>query len=194
MNQPEMSLDNQPSASMPEFDISGEWVGDYSQSDRRSPIRATLQQEGQRLSGTMVDLRTSSDRSLFDAVAEAGLPPGTDEQIDEQVRRLLQANDKEPIRARAVLPEQSLLNGQVRGRSVRFTKIYQGQHIVGYQLGDRGIAQVIERHAVEYSGRLAVDGQSIQGQWTIHDPQSPKGLLTGGFVLRRETATPVHET
>ncbi len=89
------SLDPEPEA----YDVTGDWVGDYSQHDRRSPIQAVLQQTGQELTGTMTDLRTVSDQSLFEAAAEAGLPPGSDERIDEQVRRLLQATDKEPVRA-----------------------------------------------------------------------------------------------
>ena len=167
------------------FDVTGEWEGHYTQHDDKRPIKAVLSQEGNRISGTMTDVQTETERSLFDATVEAGLPPGSDEKIDEQIRQMMPAAGNEPIRVKAILPGQSQLDGIVEGGFVRFTKVYLGQHFVGYQVGDKGIGHVIEGHSVQYSGRLSGNGKTIEGNWTIHQPRVPKGYFEGMFVLRK---------
>ena len=133
----------------------------------------------------MTDVQTETERSLFDATAEAGLPPGSDEKIDEQIRQMMPGAGNEPIRAKSILPGQSQLDGIVEGSFARFTKVYQGQHFVGFQVGDKDIGHVIEGHSVQYSGRISGDGTQIEGNWTIHQPKVPKGYIEGMFVLRK---------
>src|SRR3990172_7287879 len=64
------------------IDLTGQWEGHYQQHDVKYPIRATLEQHGDRLTGTMQDGVTEFTRSVFDAALLAGLPPGADEQIE----------------------------------------------------------------------------------------------------------------
>ena len=165
--------------------LTGEWEGYYTQSGRRRAIRATVVQDGDRISGTMLDAETDFDRSLFDAAREAGLPPGSDETIDASLRRLHPAVGGGPIRAKSRLPADSRLEGSVDGDRVTFTKTYKGEHFIGYQVGDREIGSAREGHSVEYWGRITEDGNRIEGRWTIYSTESPKGFLDGTFLLER---------
>ena len=165
--------------------VTGVWEGHYTQHNDKCSIRASLTQDGDRVSGTMMDVQTETDRSLFDAAIEAGLPPGSDEKLDEQIRQIAPEAGNEAIRAKMILPEQSQLDGIIEGRYVRFTKVYQGEHFTGFQVGDKIVGDVIENHSVQYSGRLSGDGLKIEGQWTIYQPEAPKGYIDGMFVLRK---------
>jgi hypothetical protein len=148
-------------------------------------ISAVISQAESRLAGTMRDWETEIDRSLFDAALEAGLPPGADEQIEEQLRRLHPAERKAPIRSKSRLPADSTIEGTVRGPFVTFTKTYQGQHFTGYQIGDREVGWTAENHAVRYSGRIEAGGNRIEGVWTISQPGSPHRPVQGPFWLER---------
>jgi hypothetical protein len=165
-------------------DLSGAWEGYYKQHGERRPIAATISQTGAQISGSMEDLDTEFDQSLFDAALEAGLPPGSDEQIDKQLRQLYPQAGRRPIRSKSRLPNQSVIRGIVRGHYVDFVKAYQGEHFCGYQMGDEEIGHVIERHCVQYKGRIGEAGKRIEGTWTIvargsgHAHQGP-------FVLER---------
>lgn len=166
-------------------DITGEWHGHYAQHSDKRPIKASITQEGDRLFGTMVDVHTETERSLFAAAAEAGLPPGADEKMDEQIRQLLPDAGNEPIRGKAILPDHSLLEGTVSGSFVRFKKAYQGQHFVGFEVGEQRVGWMIEEHCVHYSGRLSDDGMAITGNWTILEPETGRANAQGSFVLQR---------
>ena len=71
------------------FCITGDWEGHYTQHSDKRLIKAHFVQQGNQISGTMTDLHTESELSLFKASAEAGLPPGADEKIEEQIRQFL---------------------------------------------------------------------------------------------------------
>jgi hypothetical protein len=166
-------------------DLSGDWEGCYMQSGASRRITAVISQAGNRITGTMRDWETEFDRSLFDAALEAGLPPGTDEQIEEQLRRLHPADRKSPIRSRSRLPTDSIIEGTIQGHFVAFTKTYQGEHFTGYQIGGREVGWTAENHAVRYSGRIEAEGNRIEGVWTICPPSSPPRALQGPFWLER---------
>ncbi|MHC4177707.1 MAG: hypothetical protein ACYSWU_09375 [Planctomycetota bacterium] len=166
-------------------DLSGDWQGCYMQSGAARRISAVIVQTGERITGTMQDWETESERSLFDVALEAGLPPWADEQIDAQLRRLHPAEGKSPIRSKSRLPSESVLEGTVRGGFVTFTKTYHGQHFSGYQIGGQEVGWTAENHAVRYSGRIEGDGNRIEGVWTISDPDSPQKTIQGPFWLER---------
>jgi hypothetical protein len=171
-----------------DFDLSaltGEWHGCYQQHQHQRRIVASLVQDGDRISGQMRDLDANTSESLSDAVANAGLAPGADEQIDEQIRKILPEAGREPIITRSVLPTESVLDGTVNGDVVRFTKAYQGQSFHGYEIGERGIGYATPGHSVEYTGRLSRDRKRIIGQWMIYQKDSSHGFLNGTFELIR---------
>lgn len=166
-------------------DLSGDWEGCYMQSGAARKITAVISQTGERITGTMRDWETEFERSLFDAALEAGLPPGADEQIDAQLRRLHPAAGKALIRSKSRLPSDSRLEGTVRGHFVAFTKTYEGQHFSGYQIGSQEVGWTAENHAVRYSGRIEGAGNRMEGVWTISDPDSPQKAVQGPFWLER---------
>jgi hypothetical protein len=168
-------------------DLSGDWTGCYVQSGAARKISAVISQAENRLTGTMRDSETEFDRSLFDAALEAGLPPGADEQIEEQLRRLHPADRKTPIRSKSRLPADSTIEGTVQGPFVTFTKTYQGQLFSGYQVGDREVGWTAENHAVRYSGRIEAGGNRIEGVWTISQPGSAHRPVQGPFWLERDS-------
>jgi hypothetical protein len=165
--------------------ISGDWIGHYEQHHARSRIAATLVQDGARISGYMRDLDTERTNSLYEATVNAGLPPGADERLDEQIRNMVPNAGGDSIIVRSILPTDSVLMGTLNNGFVRFTKSYQGESFHAYEIGTKGISCKTPGHAVEYSGRLSLDRLKITGIWTIYQKEAPRGVIDGGFELVR---------
>lgn len=167
--------------------LSGRWTGHYYQHDQLHPIEAELVQKGATLAGLMRDLMTDRDASVFEAAAEAGLPPGADEQIVAKIRAMVPEETGGQVRFITHLPTDSLLEGTVEGRNVKFLKSYQGVAFNGYRLGE---SLVVNEHlglAVHYEGRLSLDGGKIEGSWWI-DANREMGVkrVHGEFTLNAE--------
>ena len=165
--------------------LTGEWVGYYKQRGRQRGISASIVQDGDQISGTMTDTETDVEVPLPDAVREAALPPGADETIDKQVREAIPGETGEKVRAKSVLPSESSLSGTVDGNNIWFVKAYQGQHFVGYRLGEKAVGQVIEQHSVEYFGQVLKGGTVIEGRWVICESAAPAALSQGSFRLQK---------
>ena len=169
------------------IDITGRWVGAYSQHGREHPITTIFAQVDEHLQGKMTDGDTQFERSLFEAALEAGLPPGADEQIEVELRKQYPDAPRGPIRAATRLPELSVLEGSVTGRTVRFVKRYLGEHFSGWKIGDRLIGTTEEAHRVNYTGTLSDDGDTLEGQWWIEaGPKKPAPRSGGSFRLSRQ--------
>jgi len=171
------------------IDLTGQWEGHYQQHDVKYPIRATLEQHGDRLTGTMQDGVTEFTRSVFDAALLAGLPPGADEQIEEQLRRLHPDIGNAPIRSKSRLPSESALEGTSHEDSVYLVKTYQGECFGGFEVKGKEVGWTKEQHAVEYRGRIEGGGVRIIGFWTIPRSGSAGGVQQGEFLLKRAQAT-----
>jgi len=165
--------------------LSGQWIGHYRQGGQEHEIRADLLHEGDQLGGTMNDSDTESDRSIFEATLEAGLPPGSDELIVARLREKYPESLQEPIRIVSHLPAQSVLQGRVKNRVVTFTKTYQGEHFAGIRVGKEYIGTRISEHQVQFRGELSADGQVLHGIWWIEASQPGERRLQGQFELRR---------
>src|SRR5689334_21894162 len=109
----------------------------------------------------MRDGHPDRECSVFEATAEAGLPPGADEQIEARLRAMVPDGPSGPIRYVSHLPSQSVLEGRRTGRTVRFLKTYRGPAFGGYRVGDVLIGVERADHAVHYEGRLGDDGRTI---------------------------------
>jgi hypothetical protein len=129
--------------------------------------------------------------TVFEATAEAGLPPGADEQIEARLREIVPDSRSGPIRYVSHLPPESILEGQCTGRTVRFLKTYQGTSFGGYRVGDKLVGIERADHAVHYEGRLSADGLVINGRWWIEaDPESGTRRAAGEFCLRSSQGKP----
>src|SRR3712207_4037886 len=95
------------------LDLTGRWAGHYWQHGQPRPITADLAHAGGRLTGTMWDGETEFEQSVFEAAAEAGLPPGDDERIVARLRELFPGS-RDPVRSATRLPANSVLEGDVR--------------------------------------------------------------------------------
>ncbi len=167
--------------------LTGVWIGHYSQNNRPSPITAEFSHEGDRLTGSMSDGVTDRTSSVFEVASEAGLAPGADERIVASLRELLPDEPLAPISYVSHLPPGSLLAGSVEGPRVGFVKTYQGTAFGGYKVGDRFVVQEDDAHRVNYRGTVAADGQEIEGRWWIDpDPETGSARVEGSFTLRRE--------
>ena len=153
----------EPSPASDDTNLTGTWVGDYSQHSRPSPITAELVHSGDRLTGSMWDGTPDRTSTVFEVAAEEGLPPGADEQIVARLREMFPDAPSSEIRYVTHLPPESALEGRVRGSTVTFLKTYRGDHFSGYKVGDRLVGHRVSGHAVQYSGRLSPDGMEIEG-------------------------------
>ena len=176
---------------MPAPDLSGRWVGCYRQQGRDYPITADFVHAGEHLSGSMRDGHPDRECSVFEATAEAGLPPGADEWIEARLREMVPDPRSGPIWYVSQLPPESILEGRCTGRTVRFRKTYRGTSFGGYRVGDRFVGMRREGHAVDYEGRLSADGRVIEGRWWIEaDPGIGARRTEGEFCLRRSRGEP----
>src|SRR5262249_13192799 len=148
---------------------------------------ADLVQSAERLTGMMHDLQPEIDQSVSESALEAGLPPGSDEQIVARLREMVPQSETAPVRHVTKLPENSTIEGWVRGRTVSWMKTYQGIHFGGYRVGDTLVGMQVENHRVQYEGELNADGESIEGRWWIeHDGDGPtRRRAEGTFYLDR---------
>lgn len=166
--------------------LSGRWVGDYYQHNRPHPISLELIQEGERLTGSMIDGETDRESSVFEATAEAGLPPGSDEQIVAFVKEMFPDAPADSIRYVSHLPPESSIEGWVRGSTVYLLKTYEGAHIGGYKVGEQILGHLVEKHCVHYRGKLTLGGSKIEGRWWI-EAETGQGTARneGSFELSR---------
>ena len=94
------------------LNLNGRWAGEYRQMGRSAPIEADLVVDADgHLAGTMRDGQTDQELSVFEATASAGLPPGSDEQIEARLRAPAQEVSG-PIRFVTHLPSESVLEGR----------------------------------------------------------------------------------
>ena len=169
--------------------LSGDWSGEYYMSNRPHPISAALVQAEGELTGSMRDALTDRTTSVFEIAAEAGFPPGADEQIEAQLRALIPDRTRPPIEYVSHLPEDSLLAGWIEGTKVYFLKAYQGVSFGGYRVGDKLVGHQTEGHVVHYSGTLGHGGREIEGRWWIDaDPEAGTRRSEGSFTLRKDKA------
>lgn len=167
--------------------LTGRWVGYYTQRGHERPISAEWSQDGERLVGTMNDAETTIESSVSDAAMEAGLPPGADEAIVAQVRSIAPAFSMLPVRAELIIPADSEVDGEVADGAVRFLKRYRGPFFTGYRLGDSVRVGVTgENPEVFFGGRLSADGDCIEGRWRLPTSGNPLMRNEGEFVLRRQ--------
>ncbi len=169
-----------------DLNLSGRWVGDYYQHNRPHPISLELIQEGERLTGSMIDGETDRESSVFEASVEAGLPPGADEQIVAIVKEMFPDAPADSIRYVSHLPPESSIEGWVRESTVYLLKTYEGCHIGGYKVGERILGHLVENHRVHYRGKLNPGGTRIEGRWWI-ETQAEQGSVRneGSFELGR---------
>jgi hypothetical protein len=169
------------------LDLTGRWIGHYLQRDQEYPITADLVQAGECLSGSMRDGHPDREYSVFEVAFEAGLPPGTDEQIEAHLREVVPDAAAAPIRYVSHLPPESALEGRRKGRTVSFLKTYKGTSFGGFKVGDRLLGFQKDGHAVHYEGQLSPDGTVIEGRWWIDaDPALGVPRTEGHFALRRK--------
>ncbi|MCI0462627.1 MAG: hypothetical protein L0Z62_37230 [Gemmataceae bacterium] len=176
------------------LNVSGRWVGHYTQRDRPHPIEAMLRQDGLRLSGWMRDGETQFERSVFEAAAEAGLAPGDDEKIVAQLREAVPDSANATIRSVSQLPSDSLLAGGVKGQRVWWLKTYQGVEFGGFRVGEKYVGVQVTNPEVHYEGTVSGDGTAIEGRWWI-DPRPEQGTryTEGTFVLHRRSGAAAAE-
>jgi hypothetical protein len=172
------------------LDLTGRWVGFYSQHDEERPITVEIDQAGDRIRGTMRDGRTAFRMPLSELAMFEGLPPGADERITESLRNAYPDAPPEPIEAEVQLPPLSTVEGEVdpKGRAIRFLKTYQGTLFAGYRIGEVRLGVLGADQEVQFQGRLSPDGHEIEGHWRLPGPPHPLWLATteGGFFLRRD--------
>ena len=172
---------------MSHTDLTGLWVGHYSQRGGEYPITAEFVQVADRLSGSMHDGHPDREQSVFELASNAGLPPGADEQIEARLRELVPDAGAAPIRYVSHLPAGSVLDGLTTGQTVSFLKTYQGAAFGGYRVGDKLIGVEQASQSVHYDGRLSRDGLLIEGRWWI-DPDPARAIprTEGSFTLHRQ--------
>jgi hypothetical protein len=175
---------------MASTNLTGRWIGYYVQRGEQYPISADFLEAGEHLSGFMHDGQPDRDCSVFEAAAEAGLPPGMDEQIEAKLREMVPGAPVSPIRYVTHLPTNSILRGRRSGQTVSLLKSYQGTSFGGYQVGNQLVGIRKADHEVHYEGQLSPDGMVIEGRWWIDaDPVHEIPITEGQFQLRRSQAS-----
>jgi hypothetical protein len=156
-------------STMATFQLTGTWSGYYEQSGCRHGISMQVVQRGQSFVGAMRDEDTVlASRELLRTRPAGG---GT-EMIGE-------------AEVLSTLPERSIVEGEVTGRTVAFVKQYQGTSTTSIRVGNRKTVSIeVPDHQVSYRGALDASGEEMVGTWSI--PSRGNGRSQRGrFVLRR---------
>jgi len=66
--------------------LSGRWTGSYEQDGQTFPIETSIRHRGNKLQGTMLDLKRSHQQPLRKALEVAGLPFNEIQQFIQEVR------------------------------------------------------------------------------------------------------------
>ncbi|MCK5942047.1 MAG: hypothetical protein KAI24_08775 [Planctomycetes bacterium] len=153
-------------------DISGRWRGHYEQDGGRHGISMEVAQRGGSFVGRMRD-----EDTVLSGTAKV---PTIDEQGTE--------NGSVDFETMGVLPEFSIVEGDVDGRSVAFVKRYEGTHSVVAWIDEGEEAQFeIPGHLVHYQGELVDDGSKLTGEWRIRcGDERGDGDAVGTFELIRQ--------
>ncbi len=166
--------------------LTGRWIGEYLQQGKAFPITADLLQTEDRLSGFMYDGNPNRNYSVSEAVAEAGLPSETADEIEAKLREMVPDAPAGSVRYVSQLPPNSIVRGRRTGQTVYFLKSYQGIAVGGYQVGDQLIGTRNADHEVHYEGQLSPDGRVLEGRWWIDaDLKQGTPLTEGLFHLQR---------
>ena len=175
---------------MTSANMTGRWVGHYLQHGEEHPITADILETDERISGFMYDGRPDRDYSVFQVTSDSGMPPGSDEEIEANLRGMLPDAPAGPVRYVSHLPSNSILRGRRTDQAVYFLKTYQGTAYGGYQVGDHFLGGYQEAdHEVQYEGQLSRDGLEVQGRWWIEpNPEDETTGAEGQFRLRRAGA------
>lgn len=153
----------------PDAPMTGTWRGHYEQ-DGLHPIEMQVEQRGAIFTGWMRDRDTLT----------LGTAPVYD--IDPQKEAWVEVDQCDFA---AMLPELSVIEGTIDGRSVTFLKKYQGTATSSFwQRGHAIEHKTNDAHQVVYAGALDETQQTLRGHWRIG---APHGLpaTTGAFELRR---------
>ena len=170
---------------MSSANLTGRWTGYYVQRGEQYPITADFLEAEGRLSGFMYDGRPDRDCSVFQATAQAGLPPGADEGIEAKLREMVPDAPAGPIRYVSHLPPNSTLQGRRTGQTVSFLKTYQGTSFGGYRVGGHLVGTRKAGHDVHYEGQFSPDGLVIEGRWWIDaDPERDTRRTARRFRLQ----------
>ena len=141
------------------FDLTGTWRGYYEQAGRRHGIVLLVAQKGAAIVGRMRD----EDTLLMHGV-----------QVDDGGGEATAVTQ---------LPENAIVEGDVRGNGVRFTKRYQGSQKTHFWRDGRSGARLeIRGHTVQYIGVIDQGGDVLRGVWRVTPREQ------GPFELRREQA------
>jgi hypothetical protein len=149
--------------------LDGTWEGYYDHdnkiySSKNFPVTAMIVQQGRSFRGTMIDGVTDI-RHFYRTIVEANegrMSPWT----EHQARLTLEMFPDYQIESS--LPEESLVEGQIVGDQVCFTKTYLGTHSIYGNAGRRRVLlRQTDRHRVTYQGILIEGGNVIEGKWTI---------------------------
>lgn len=145
---------------------------------------ATIEFEDGRLSGTMIDERRSWStpvKGLHDS-----LPQGSKTALLWEEFAL---HYPEAV-ITTYMPSDSMLNGVVIGRLVKFRKVYRGSNLVTYS--GSGLDLTLEEPQegiLEYVGTLSESETVLEGHWRIFEKSffglRERIIATGKFRLSR---------
>ncbi|MFK7742129.1 MAG: hypothetical protein AB8H80_17570 [Planctomycetota bacterium] len=163
-----------------QHDISGAWRGSYTQDGGQHGIRMDVAQRGQSFVGQMHD-----DDTLLSGKVDVTL-------VDEAGSSLGVVG----CDTLGLLPELSIVEGEVEGDRVTLSKRYQGTHSVTLWNDEgEGVKQELPQHVVLYEGLLDESGQRLSGRWRIPRPTAEAepdddvvASMDGSFELLRQSS------
>jgi hypothetical protein len=172
--------------------LSGTWEGHYFQNwieggpaemDETSDFAFAIQVEivdsyGQ-LTGRMSDIRTSWAVGMNEALRVSKVS-----WFQKSILKLFYPVGTEATIANE-LPTNSSIVGKLDGKSVSFTKSYEGASRQLFIAAGRERITLKEPEPVFYFGSLSVDGKLIEGKFVIGGPNDTRREAHGFFRLRR---------
>ncbi|MBC8063987.1 MAG: hypothetical protein H7Y17_04100 [Chlorobia bacterium] len=169
------------------MEIVGEWIGAYFDSmlsDAEVPIRATLLVSGEKLTGTMVDERSSFTQTIQQVIS--GIPSDSKHL---PTWKLFASQFPDAILT-TKLPENSRLHGKIKSTSIRFEKEYAGRQTSTWSAANlETTTENAPQYTIVYTGELSLNSSEIRGRWVVFESflfgLGKRESNSGEFHLRR---------
>ena len=169
--------------------LSGNWRGFYANNHSKSRIEVTLNQKGNRLRGSMIDLDNVHEFALEELMRDEDYPPEEISTLENEIRSQFNAPGHAPVISRVTLPKDSSVYGEINDHlEIKLVKEYIGEPLHEYVVGSESIQIPFPNTPVNYRGQFLADKDRIEGTWEIVaiDPDSGKETIeSGSFALNR---------
>ena len=163
--------------------VTGEFVEMDELSEWASPIRTVICDLGGKIEGSMIDLITFSEIDGLECYSQ--LERNMSWLEKKEWREWLDQNPGAIMRIE--LPTDSTIDGDIDGRQISFTKVYDGSQVTTWITSEQESSVKVPTSPVFYLGDISENNTLITGTFKVVDPSGRAPTSKGRFRLRKKS-------